>query len=81
MHFHLSSFISWSGLSDQIDIRLESVSEGIYTWSFQDRIAIQSEKTHEVTWCKQPQRDRIQKVNHALKVFDKTHIKGLLDLY
>ncbi len=30
-------------------------SEGIYTWSFQDRIAIRSEKTHEVTWCKQPQ--------------------------
>ncbi len=33
-------------------IRLESVSEGIYTWSFQDRIAIRSEKSHEVTRCK-----------------------------
>ncbi len=26
--------ISWSGLSDRINIRLESISEGIYTWSF-----------------------------------------------
>ncbi len=51
MHLHLSSFIinaaqtpSWSGLSDLIYIHLECVSEGIYTWSFQDRIAIWSEK-------------------------------------
>ncbi len=39
MHLHLSSFVwnaaqttSWSGLSDQIYIRLECDSEGIYTW-------------------------------------------------
>ncbi len=51
MHLHLSCFVwnaaqttSWSGLSDRIYIRLECVSEGIYTWSFQDRIAIRSEK-------------------------------------
>ncbi len=38
MHLHLSSFVwiaaqttSWSGLSDRIYIRLECVSEGIYT--------------------------------------------------
>ncbi len=56
MQLHLSSFVwnaaqttSWSGLSDRIYIRLEYVSEGIYTWSFHDRIAIRSEKTHEVT--------------------------------
>ncbi len=30
-----------------------SVSEGIYTCFFHDRIAIRSEKTHEVTRCKQ----------------------------
>lgn len=49
MHLHLSSFIwnasqttSWSGLSDPFYIRLECVSEGIYTWSFHNRIAIQS---------------------------------------
>ncbi len=60
MHLHLSRFIwnaaqtiSWSGLSDRIYIRLECVSESIYTWSFHDRIAIPSEKTHEVTRCKQ----------------------------
>ncbi len=35
-------------------MHLESVSEGIYTWSFQDQIAIRSEKMHEVTRCKQP---------------------------
>ncbi len=51
MHLYLSSFVwdaaqttSRSGLSDRIYIRLESVSEGIYTWSFQDCIAIRSEK-------------------------------------
>ncbi len=42
----------WSGLSDRIYIRLECISEGIYTWSFQDQIANRSEKTHEVTRCK-----------------------------
>ncbi len=52
MRLHSSSFVwtqtsSWSGLSDQIYIRLESV----YTWSFQDRITIPSQKTH-VTRCK-----------------------------
>ncbi len=43
MHLHFSSFIwnasqtaSWSGLSDRM-IRLESVSEDIYTWSFHDQ--------------------------------------------
>ncbi len=35
-------------------MRLECVSEGIYTWSFQDRIAIRSDKMHEVTSCNQP---------------------------
>ncbi len=28
--------------------------EVIYTWSFNNWIAMQSEKTHEVTRCKQP---------------------------
>ncbi len=63
MYLHLSSFVwnaaqttSWSGLSDRIYIHLECVSEGIYTWSFHDRIAIRSEKMHEVTRCKQPLR-------------------------
>ncbi len=58
MHLHLSSFVwnaaqttSWSGLSERIYIRLEYVSEGFHTWSFQDRIAIQSEKM-QVTRCK-----------------------------
>ncbi len=56
MRLHSSSFVwiqtsSWSGLSDQIYIRLESVSGGVYTWSFQDRIAIPSQKTR-VTRCK-----------------------------
>ncbi len=39
LHLHLSNFAwnaaqttSWSGLSDQIEMRLESVSEDIYTW-------------------------------------------------
>ncbi len=51
MRLHLSSFVwnaaqttFWSGLSDRIYIRLECVSEGIYTWSFHDRIDIRSEK-------------------------------------
>ncbi len=35
-------------------ISVSCVSEGIYTWSFQDPIAIWSEKTHEVTRCKHP---------------------------
>ncbi len=38
-------------------MHLKCVSEGIYTWSFQDRIAIRSEKMHEVTRCKQPYRE------------------------
>ncbi len=39
-HSHLSSFVpDWSGLSDRIYIRLQCVSESIYTRSFQDRIA------------------------------------------
>ncbi len=65
MHLHLSSFVwnaaqttSWSGLSDRIYIRLECVSEGIYTWSFQDRIAIRSKEMHEVTRCKRPHIDK-----------------------
>ncbi len=47
MLLHLSSFVwnvaqttFWSGLSNRIYIRLESVVKGIYTWSFHDRIAI-----------------------------------------
>ncbi len=55
----LSSFV-WNaaqttsriGLSDRIYIRLECVSEGICTWSFQDWITVRSEKTLEVTRCK-----------------------------
>ncbi len=54
----LSSFVwnvaqttSWSGLSNRIYIRLECASEGIYPWTFHDRII---KKTHEVTRCKQP---------------------------
>ncbi len=38
-------------------MRLKCVSEGIYTWSFQDRIAIRSEKMYEGTRCKQPYRE------------------------
>ncbi len=59
MHLHLSSLVwnaaqttSLSGLRDRIYILLECVSEGTYTWSFQDRIDIQLEKTYEVTRCK-----------------------------
>lgn len=37
----------------QPEIRLESVLEGIYTWSFHNWIAIRSEKTHKVTRCNQ----------------------------
>ncbi len=48
MHLHFvwnaAQTTSWSGLSDWIYIRLECISEGIYTWSFQDRLAIRSEK-------------------------------------
>ncbi len=51
MHLHLSSFVwttSWSGLSDRIYIRLECVSEGIYTWWFQDRI--ESDQKKRMKW-------------------------------
>ncbi len=44
-------------------MRLESVSEGIYTWSFHDRIAIPSEKTHEVTRCKQTHTVQLNTLN------------------
>ncbi len=57
VQFHLECgpdhLLKWFERS--IYIRLKCVLEGIYTWSFQDRIAIQSEKTHEVTRRKQPQ--------------------------
>ncbi len=56
VQFRLECVSDISGLSDRIQIRLESVSNS-EDWSFHDRIAVRPEKTHEVTRCKQAQRE------------------------
>lgn len=54
-------------------MRPESISEGIYTWSFHDRIAIRSKKMHEVTMCKQALNELNKKTHNLLVLISLTN--------